>query len=70
MVPPPDPLYEDDPTQPAGSVRQVDYAAWGAKARFDYKVFDVNNNMTIDKTFTSSYRPWKAVFLRGTGEGI
>ncbi|PIZ63539.1 hypothetical protein COY16_01785 [Candidatus Roizmanbacteria bacterium CG_4_10_14_0_2_um_filter_39_13] len=70
VVPPPDPLYEDDPTQPAGSVRQVDYAAWGAKARFDYKVFDVNNNMTIDKTFTSSYRPWKAVFLRGTGEGI
>ncbi len=70
VVPPPEPLYEDDPTQPAGSVKQVDYAAWGAKARFDYKVFDADNNMTIDKTFTSSYRPWKAVFLRGTGQGI
>jgi len=70
IVPPPEPLYEDDPTLPVGTVKQVDYAAWGAKARFDYKVFDTNGNMTIDKTFTSSYRPWKAVYLRGTGEGI
>ena len=70
VVPPPEALYENDPTLPAGTVKQVDYAAWGAKARFDYKVFDADNNMTLDKTFFSSYRPWKAVFLRGTGESM
>jgi len=66
-VPPPESLYEDDPTLPAGVVKQVDYAAWGSKARFDYKVYDADNNPTIEDTYYSSYRPWRAVFLRGTG---
>lgn len=70
VVPPPEPLYEDDPTLPAGVVKQVDYAAWGAKAKFDYNVYNADGNMTIDTAYYSSYRPWKAVFLRGTGEGI
>jgi len=65
--PPPSDLYQDDPTLPKGVVKQVDFAAWGAKASFLYKV--VKNGETItDQTFHSNYRPWQAVFLRGTKE--
>lgn len=63
---PPEDLYVDDPTLPAGTVKQIEHKAWGAKAVFNYKV--VRDGETIyEKTFSSAYRPWQAVFLRGTG---
>lgn len=65
QVAPPPPKYEDDPTLPAGQEKQVDFAAWGAKAAFDYKVVR-NGETLIDKTFYSNFRPWQAVFLKGT----
>lgn len=65
QVAPPPPKYEDDPTLPVGQEKQVDWAAWGAKAAFDYKVIR-NGETLIDKTFYSNFRPWQAVFLRGT----
>ena len=64
VVPPPAPLYQDDPTLPVGEVRQVDFAAWGAKASFEYRVTK-NGVHTIDQVFTSNFRPWQAVFLKG-----
>jgi vancomycin resistance protein YoaR len=64
--PPPDDLYIDDPSLPAGTIKQIDYKAWGAKTQFDYKV-ERNDEVLIDKTFYSNYRPWQAVFLKGTG---
>lgn len=65
--PAPPPLYQDDPTLPAGVVKQVDFAAPGAKASFDYKV--IRNGETLqERTFVSNYRPWQAVYLRGIGE--
>lgn len=63
-VPPPPPSYQDDPTLPSGVVRQVDWAAWGAKASFAYKVTR-GNEVLQDTVFTSNYRPWQAVYLRG-----
>lgn len=66
VVPPPEPLYEDDPTLPAGQVRQVDFPAWGAKARFTYKVLNPDGSSRIDTNFFSAYRPWRAVYMRGT----
>ena len=66
IAPPPEPLYEDDPTLPNGTVKQVDYPAWGAKAKFEYKVFDKNGQVLQNETFYSAYRPWQAVFLKGT----
>lgn len=61
---PPD-RYEDDPTLPKGVVKQVDFAAAGLKAAFDYEV--TRDGQTIQKrTFYSNFRPWQAVFLRGT----
>lgn len=67
VAPAPEPLYEDDPTLAKDQVRQVDYAASGAKAKFTYKV--IKGEEVHEETFTSIYRPWRAVFLRGTKEG-
>ena len=65
QVPPPPDLYQDDPTLVVGTVKQIDWKAWGAKAAFDYKVTRGGEVLT-EKTFTSNYRPWQAIFLRGT----
>lgn len=64
-VPPPPPLYQDDPELPAGTEKQVDWSAWGAKAAFDYKVTR-NGEVLQERTFYSNYRAWQAVYLRGT----
>jgi vancomycin resistance protein YoaR len=65
QVPPPPDLYQDDPTLPQGTVKQVDWRAWGAKVAFDWKV--VRNGQTLqERTFYSQYKPWQAIFLRGT----
>lgn len=65
-APPPD-LYQDDPSLPKGEVKQIDFSAWGAKASFDYKIEKAGQTI-FQKTFYSEYRPWQAVYLRGTKE--
>lgn len=65
QTPAPPPLYQDDPTLPAGVVKQVDWAASGAKSSFQYKVTR-GSEILQDTTFYSNYRPWQAVYLRGT----
>jgi vancomycin resistance protein YoaR len=59
VTPPPEDLYVDDPALPEGTIKQIDWKAWGAKSRTIY-----------EKTFYSNYRPWQAIFLRGTGPVI
>ncbi len=59
-------VYQDDPSLPAGSVKQVDYSAAGAKVSFNYTV-ERNGETLFKKTFISNYRPWAAVYLKGTG---
>lgn len=66
-TPPPPDLYQDDPTLPLGEVKQVDWAAWGAKTSFDYRV-ERDGETIFSKTFNSSFRPWQNVYLRGTGQ--
>ena len=66
VVPPPPDLYQDDPTLPQGTVKQVDFKAWGAKASFDY-VVKKDGEVIFEKTFYSNFKPWQAVYLRGTG---
>lgn len=63
--PPPPDLYQDDPTLTKGVVKQVDFAAWGASASFKYKVTR-GNDVLEDTIFNSNFRPWQAVYLRGT----
>jgi vancomycin resistance protein YoaR len=61
---PPPPLYQDDPTLPAGVVKQVDWEAWGARASFGYKVTR-GDEVLQDTKFVSNFRPWQSVFLKG-----
>jgi vancomycin resistance protein YoaR len=65
VVAPPEDLYIDDPTLPAGQIKQIDFKAWGAKVSFNYSV-ERNGGTIYEKTFLSNFRPWQAVFLRGT----
>jgi len=65
QTPPPEDLYIDDPTLPLGTIKQIEHKAWGAVVSFDYKV-ENNGILIFQKTFISKYRPWQAVFLRGT----
>lgn len=65
-VPPPEDLYQDDPTLPAGTIKQIDWKAWGANVYFNYQV-KKGEEIIYEKTFYSNYRPWQAVYLRGTG---
>ena len=62
---PPD-LIQDDPTLPNGTMKQVDWAAPGLKATFNYTVTK-DGETHFEKNFYSNYIPWQAVFLKGTG---
>jgi vancomycin resistance protein YoaR len=66
LVAPPEDLYQDDPTLPAGTLKQIDWKAWGAKVTFTYTVTR-NSETLYKKTFTSNYQPWQAIYLRGIG---
>lgn len=66
VVAPPEDLYQDDPTLPAGTIKQADFKAWGAKVTFNYTV-ERGGETIYQRTFVSNFRPWQAVYLRGTG---
>lgn len=63
----PPPLYQDDPTLPKGQVKQVDFAAGGANIYFT-RIVNKNGQVYLSDKFISNYRPWQAVYLRGTKE--
>lgn len=63
----PEPRYQDDPTLKKGVVKQVDFAAPGARSQFSYKVTR-NNQVIFQKDFDVWYRPWQAAFLVGTAD--
>lgn len=65
LTPPPEDLYVDDPTLPTGVVEQIDWKSWGATSVFNY-VVRRDGEIVTEKTFYSVYKPWQAVFLRGT----
>ncbi|HVA96549.1 MAG TPA: VanW family protein [Candidatus Acidoferrales bacterium] len=64
-TPAPPPLYQDDPTLAAGQIKQVDFAAAGADVYFTRTVTE-NDKVTIYDKFTSDYKPWQAIYMRGT----
>lgn len=68
QTPPPEPRYEDDPTLPKDTVKQVEYAAAGAVVTFNRTVIK-DGEVHISDSYTTRYRPWGAVYLRGTQEG-
>ena len=62
---PPEALYQEDPTLPEGTIKQVDFAAWGANVSFTRTVTREDKELYKD-TFSSRYQPWRAVYLKGT----
>lgn len=66
QTPPLPEVRQDDPTLPKGTIKQVDWSAWGAKVVFTRTVLK-NGQKLINETVNSSYRPWQAVYLVGTG---
>ncbi|RJQ36047.1 hypothetical protein C4559_05595 [Candidatus Microgenomates bacterium] len=67
QTPPLPTLYQDDPTLPKGVVKQVDFEAWGANVYFTREVVKDGKTIISDK-FVSNYKPWQAIYLRGTKE--
>lgn len=67
VIPPSPPLYQDDTTLKRGVKKQVDWAAWGAKTTFHYRV-EKESEVLVEQDFFSSFRPWRAVYLIGTAE--
>jgi vancomycin resistance protein YoaR len=65
QTPAPTPLYQDDPTLPKGTVKQVDFSADGANVYFTRTVKKDGKVYLSDK-FVSNYRPWQAVYMKGT----
>ncbi|HRN96001.1 MAG TPA: VanW family protein [Candidatus Levybacteria bacterium] len=66
--PPPAPVYQDDPTLPKDTIKQVEYAAPGAVVTFSRTVMK-DGQVHISDNYTTRYRPWGAVYLKGTKEG-
>jgi vancomycin resistance protein YoaR len=67
IAPPPPALYIDDPNLPKDEIKQIDWAAYGAKAAFDWEVAR-DGKILQKETFYSYYQPWQAKYLRGTRE--
>lgn len=67
QTPPPAPLYQDDPSLPKGTVRQIDWEARGANVYFTRDIVKNGVKLPTEK-FVSNFRPWQAVYLRGTKE--
>ncbi len=65
QTPPPPDVYQDDPTLPAGEIKQTDFAAWGADVYFTRTVTK-NGQVIIYDKFVSNYRAWQAIYLKGT----
>ena len=65
LTPPPPELRQDDPSLPRGTVKQVDWAAWGATVTFSRTVTR-GADVLIKETFKSNYKAWQAVYLVGT----
>ncbi|RLC34349.1 hypothetical protein DRH14_03200, partial [Candidatus Shapirobacteria bacterium] len=62
--PPPPTRYINDPNLPPGKLVREEYPVAGLKTAFDWKVTR-NREIIHQKTFSSSYVPWPAVFRRG-----
>jgi vancomycin resistance protein YoaR len=65
VIPHPPDVREEDPTLPAGVVKQVDFSADGMTVVVNRVVKDGDKVVHRDR-FVSTYRPWTARFLVGT----
>ncbi|MFA6184714.1 MAG: VanW family protein [Candidatus Shapirobacteria bacterium] len=62
---PPD-VYIDDPTLEVGKLIKTESKVPGLKTSFDWTVTKSDGTILHQKTFTSNFVPWAAVYRRGT----
>lgn len=65
-VPPPDPVYEENPALAKGEVKQVDWEAEGADVSVTRTVLRGGEVLYKD-TINTHYLPWRAVYQYGPG---
>jgi vancomycin resistance protein YoaR len=66
VVPPPPPLFEENPEFRVNQISQVDYAAQGADVTVDRTVWR-NGQIYFTDRFNTHYEPWQAVCQYGPG---
>lgn len=66
LVDPPDPKYIEDPSLPAGTIKQTDYAVQGATVTVTRTVTRGGEVLDSDEFFTK-YEPWPDIFEYGPG---
>jgi vancomycin resistance protein YoaR len=64
-IPPEAPVYEYDPSLPAGSVTQIERAHSGLNAVLGRKVYDAEDNVLYEDQFVSNFIPWPARYKYG-----
>jgi vancomycin resistance protein YoaR len=60
------PLYIDDPSLPAGYVKQTDWAQPGMHVQV-YRTVWEGGQVARQDTFNTVFEPWPNIFVRGTG---
>lgn len=63
---PAQPRYIDDPTLPAGTLRQTDTARGGLDVTVRRVVLE-DGQIVRQDSFFSRFQPWPDIFVRGTG---
>jgi vancomycin resistance protein YoaR len=69
VVEPEEPLYEENPDLPEGTIKQVDWAVDGADVTITRTVTRGGSVLHGD-TFRTHYQPWRAIFQYGPGTDI
>lgn len=69
VVPPPDPIYREDPTLPTGTIKQVDWEVYGATV-IAYRTVSRNGEVFINDTIRTVYAAWPAGYNYGPGTEI
>ena len=67
VTPPPDSVYQDDPSLPKGTTKQIEWATWGAKVQFSRTV-EKGGKILSQDLFKTNYSPWANAYLVGTKE--
>jgi len=68
-VSPGPPIYEEDPTLPKGTSKQVERARDGVDVTI-YRIVKQDGEVVKKEKFFSRYKPWRARYLVGTGEAV
>ena len=66
---PPPPAYQEDPSLPTGTIKQVEWAKPGMVVRV-HRVVRKGDTVLDDQEFVSRYQPWRALYLYGPGTEV